>query len=180
MMRIQPRRWLDVRPLLLVLLATMLVGKAHIAEAQTANEQTLGSRKSPWAAFGLSFLLTGAGQAYNGQWVKGGLMLGGQLASLGVVIAGGDDCDFVQDGGECGLVVIGLAGVVAFALSSWIDAPMSANAINRRITGEVALQIGPRLIVPQSRSARSGIQPSGLRSLHRTSSVGLSLVRVRF
>ncbi len=73
---------LNIRPLLLVLLA-MLVASAHTAEAQTSSEQTVESRKSPWLAFGLSVLLVpGAGQAYNGQWGKGGLMLGGVVVSF--------------------------------------------------------------------------------------------------
>ena len=80
MMRPQPMRWLDVGPLLLVLLTTVLIGStAGTAEAQSE------SRKSPWAAGGLSFVIPGAGQAYNGQWGKGGLMLTGLVVSAVVV-----------------------------------------------------------------------------------------------
>ena len=57
MTRPQPKRWLNVRPLLLALLATILLGSAHTAEAQTASEQTVETRKSPWVAFALSFLV---------------------------------------------------------------------------------------------------------------------------
>ena len=93
MMRAQPKRGFNVSPLLVVLLTTMLIGvTARTAEAQVE------SRKSPSGAFALSFLLTGAGQAHNGQWAKGGLMLGGQVVSAGVMIGGADGCDFFDSG----------------------------------------------------------------------------------
>ena len=177
----QPKRWLNVGPLLLVLLTTVLLGSAHTAEAQTASEQTVEARKSPFVAFALSFLvIPGAGQAYNGQWGKGGLMLGGVAVSFGVVLA--DDCDVFYTANNCGfLTAAGLVGVAGFVLWSWIDAPLAANAINRRIdAGQVALEIGPQLILPQGRSTMGGLRPSGLQSLHRDSRIGLSLVRVRF
>ena len=161
---LEGRYALNVRSLLLLLLAMMLIGSAHTAEAQTASEQTVESRKSPWLAFGLSFLvLPGAGQAYNGQWGKGGLMLGGVAVSFGVVLA--DDCDVFYTANNCGfLTAAGFVGVVGFVLWSWIDAPLAANAINRRIdTGQVALEIGPQLVAP-----------------NRDSRIDLSLVRVRF
>ena len=184
MMHLQAKRRLNVGPLLLVLLTTVLIGSAHTAEAQTASEQTVESRKSPWGAFGLSILIPGAGQAYNGQWGKGGLMLGGEVVSVVVVAVNVGDCGVSELFGNtdrCGLVNAGVVGMVGFALWSWIDAPLAANAINRRIdAGQVALEIGPQLIVPQSRSVMGGLRPSGFPSFHRDSRVGLSLVRVRF
>ncbi len=158
-MRHESKRLLSLRPLLLFLLTTGLIG----ATARTTQAQT-ESRKSPWAALGLSFLIPGGGQAYNGQWAKGGLMLGG-AALFAVPVLGELECGLEADD-ECGGVaftvgVIGLFGIVAWSL---IDAPITAKAINRRIdAGGVALEIGPRLIVP-----------------NRDSRVGLSLVRVRF
>ena len=176
MMRTQARRWLNLPPLLVILLTTILIGStACAAEAQVE------SRKSPWGAFGLSFLITGAGQAYNGQWGKGGLMLGGQVVSAGVMVAGADDCDFFDSGDDCNFVLAGAIGFVGFWVWSWIDAPITANAINRRIdAGQVTIEIGPQLIVPQGRSAIGGLRRSGFPSFHRDSRVGLSLVRVRF
>ena len=152
------KRLPSFRPFLLLLLTAMLIGAA----ARTAEAQT-ESRKSPWLAFGLSYLLPGAGQAYNGQWGKGGLMLGGVAVSFGVVLA--DDCDVFYTANDCGfLTAAGVVGMVGFVLWSWIDAPITANAINRRIdAGQVALEIGPQLIAP-----------------NRDSGAGLSLVRVRF
>ena len=159
--------------LLLLLTATLIGSTAHTVEAQE-------SRKSPWGAFALSFLIPGAGQAYNGQWGKGGLMLGGVVVSSGVVLA--DDCDVFSTGNNCGfLTAAGFIGMVGFVLWSWIDAPITANAINRRIeAGQVALEIGPDLSVPRSRSAMGGLRPLGSPSFHMDSRIDLSLVRVRF
>ena len=93
-------------------------------------------------------------------------MLGGGLVSAGVALAGAGECD---SSGDCSQLTAGLIGMFGFWVWSMIDAPVSANSINRRIeAGQVALEIGPRLIAPQL------IVPSG------GSRVGLSLVRVKF
>lgn len=154
-----------LRPLSIVLLAIAMIGSADPAEGQSASEetseQTEEAPKSAVGAFGLSMMIPGAGQAHNGQWGKGALMLGGGLVSLGVAIAGADECD---SSGDCSLLTAGVVGLVGFWVWSMIDAPVSASSINRRIdAGEVALEIGPQLIAP-----------------NRDSLVGLSLVRVRF
>ncbi len=167
MMHLQAKRCLSLRPILLLLLTTMLIGStAHTVEAQTEAGQTVESRKSPWLAFGLSFLIPGAGQAYNGQWAKGGLMFGGVAAFAVVMASDFDNCEFVYATPQapCGVFWAGLVGAGLFALWSWVDAPRTANAINRRIdAGPVSLEIGPQLIAP-----------------NRDSRFGLSLVRVRF
>ncbi len=165
MMRARPKRSLNVRPLLLVLLTTVLLGSANTAEAQTASEQTVEARKSPWVAFALSFfVIPGAGQAYNGQWGKGGLMLGGVVIFGGILLANVDECFFSSDGAVCGWTLAGYGGVGLFWVWSMIDAPLAAKGINRRIdAGQVSLEIGPQLIAP-----------------NRDSRFGLSLVRVRF
>ena len=138
------------------------------------------SRKSPGVAFALSFFVTGTGQAYNKQWGKGGLMLGGQLVSWGVLLS--DNCDVFYTANNCGgLTTAGFVGIVGFWVWSVIDAPLAARGINRRIdAAQVALEIGPQLIVSQSRSARGGLRAAGLPSFHRDSRIDLSLVRVRF
>ncbi len=160
-----------LRLLSIVLLTAVMIGSAHPAEGQTASDQTVESTtaeattaeppKSPGGAFALSLMIPGAGQAHNGQWGKGALMLGGGLVSVGAAVAGSDECDSSDD---CALFTAGLVGMVGFWVWSMIDAPVSANSINRRIdAGEVALEIGPQLIAP-----------------NRDSLVGLSLLRVRF
>ncbi len=158
-------RPVGLRALSIVLLTTVMIGSAHPAEGQTASEetseQTAEAPKSPGGAFALSLMIPGAGQAHNGQWAKGALMLGGGLVSVGVALAGADQCDSSDD---CSLLTAGLVGMVGFWVWSMVDAPVTANLINRRIdAGQVALEIGPQLTAP-----------------NRGSSVGLSLVRVRF
>ncbi len=179
MMRPQANRWLNVRPLLLGLLTMMLIGSPHTAEAQTASEQTVESRKSPWLAFGLSFVITGAGQAYNGQWGKGGVMLGGTAVSA--ILASTADCDW-DFGLPCGgRSAVGFIGILGFSLWSLIDAPITAKAINREIdAGQVSLEVGPRLIPPQGRSTTSSIRPSAFRSSRETLRIDLGLVRMSF
>ncbi len=162
---------LSPRPLSIVLLTAVMIGSAHPAEGQTASDQTVESTtaeattaeppKSPGGAFALSLMIPGAGQAHNGQWGKGALMLGGGLVSVGAAVAGSDECD---SSGNCALFTAGLVGMIGFWVWSMIDAPVSASSINRRIeAGEVALEIGPQLIAP-----------------NRDALVGLSLLRVRF
>ncbi len=155
----------SLRPLSIVLITTVMMGWAHAAEGQTASEetseQTVEVPKSAAGAFALSMMIPGAGQAHNGQWAKGGLMLGGGLVSVGVAITGADECDSSDD---CSLLTAGLVGMFGFWVWSMIDAPVTARSINRRTdAGQVALEIGPRLIAPNGDSL-----------------VGLSLVRVRF
>ena len=177
MMRPQSKRGLNVSLLLVVLLTTVLIGMtARTAEAQVE------SRKSPWLAFGLSYMLPGGGQAYNGQWAKAGLMVGGEVASIVVFATNGEDClSGSSFGGDCGLAWAGFLAGAWIRIWSMIDAPVTANAINRRIeAGEVALEIGPQLIMPQSRSAMGSLRPSGFPSFQRNSRIDLSLVRVRF
>ncbi len=149
------------RLLSIVLLTAVMIGSAHPAEGQSASEQTEEAPKSVAGAFGLSMMIPGAGQAHNGQWGKGTVMLGGALVSVGVAIAGSNECG---SSGDCSLRNAGLVGMFGFWVWSMIDAPVSANSINRRSDdGQVALEIGPQLIAP-----------------NRGSRAGLSLVRVKF
>ncbi len=169
------RGLLSLRPLLLLLLITMLIG----ATVRTAEAQ-VESRKSPWVALGLS-MLPGGGQAYNGQWAKGGLMLGGAVL-FSVPLLGQIECGLDPDD-ECGgaALIVGFIGIAGIALWTLIDAPISAIAINRRIDeGQVALEIGPQLMVRQSRSAMGDLRPSGFPSSHRDLRIDVSLVGVRF
>ncbi len=156
MMRSRTKRLPSLGPLLLLFLTVTLIGATpHAAEAQAE------SRKSPWLAGGLSFVIPGTGQFYNGQWAKGGLMLGGALASTGLM-ASGVAC--FDNSNDCSQMTIGVAAYLGIWAWSIIDGARTSNAINRRIdSGQVALEFGPALTSPSSGSR-----------------VGLSLVRVRF
>lgn len=135
--------------------------------------QVTTGRKSPGVAFLLSFLIVGAGQGYNGQWGKALLMAGGAVTSLAIAGAGAEDCVDFED---CGRFTLGVVGALGFALWSWIDAPISASAINTRIDMGLALEVGPRtqLGFPSDRLAA---QLSHGRS---TPQLGLSFARLRF
>ncbi len=147
------------------------------AQAETPSQpraQVTTGRKSPGLAFFLSFLLVGAGQGYNGQWGKTALMAGGFLASYGVASAGTEDCSELD---ECGQLAAGVVGMIGFALWSWIDAPISASAINtRRELGIASLEFGPRPVVgmPSDRLARRLTRGRG------TPQLGLSVARLKF
>jgi hypothetical protein len=83
-------------------------------------------KKSPWLAWGLSFVVfPGLGQFYNGDVGKGiGFTVVG-LASMILSIS-------AEDSGDEGLQ--GLGGTFFFGtwLVSWIDAPIRSSAINRQ------------------------------------------------
>jgi hypothetical protein len=145
---------------------------AAAAAAPTTRQVTAG-RKSPGLAFLLSFLITGAGQGYNGQWGKGLLMFGGAVASIAVYNAGTETDDCVLND-ECSQRDAGLAALAVFWLWSVIDAPISASAINRRLDAGVALEIGPRL------DGRLASSATGLRVLPEPPRYAISLARVSF
>ena len=108
-------------------------------------------------------------------------MFGG-AALFAVPLLGQIECGLDPDN-ECGgtALTIGFIGIAGIALWSLIDAPISAKAINRRIDeGQVAVEIGPQLIVRQKRSAMGDLRPSGFPSFHRGLRIDVSLVRVRF
>jgi hypothetical protein len=121
----------------------------------------------------LSFLIVGAGQGYNGQWGKALLMAGGAITSVAVAANNQEDCAEFE---ECGTFTLGVVGALGFALWSWIDAPISASAINTRLDMGMALEVGPRpqLGFPSDQLARR--IPRGA----RTPQVGISLARLRF
>jgi len=137
------------------------------------------SRKSPGLAFLLSFwIFPGAGQGYNGQWGKGVAMFAGALVSVGMFAAGIDDC---VSGDTCGVGAAGFIGFVGFWLWSWIDAPISASAINRRIdAGGMALGVGPRLYDAPSAGAANHARLAGLQMVKPVPRVNLSLVNLQF
>lgn len=101
------------------------------------REHIGGQQKNPWLAFGLSALITGGGQFYNGQHGKGAAQLGGVILGLGLMISGIEDDyerngDLVDPDGDDGNVVSGFLLWFGSSLWSMIDAPISANRINEQ------------------------------------------------
>jgi len=135
--------------------------------------QVTDGRKSPGVAFLLSFLIIGAGQGYNGQWGKALLMAGGAVSSLAIAANGAEDC---ADYEECGTFTLGVVGALGFALWSWIDAPISASAINTRLDMGISLELGPRTQLGFPSDRLAGQLSRG----RRTPQIGLSLARLRF
>lgn len=145
--------------------------KEPVAAAGTTRPQVTTGRKSPGLAFLLSFLITGAGQGYNGQWGKGALMFGGVVASAAVAAGGATDC---ADYDECGRFSLGIAGILVFGLWSWIDAPVTASAINRRLDAGMALELGPKL------DGRLSSTLDGRVPFNEPTRYGISLARLSF
>jgi hypothetical protein len=127
---------------------SLALGLANLVAFSTgrlaAQESGQDSRKSPAAALALSLLVPGAGQVYNGQYLKGAGMFGGvALTSWAIVLTVSDVLELDDDASGTEVHVLGAIGMGAM-LWSWIDAPLSARAINRRIElGGAALEVGP-------------------------------------
>ena len=152
------------------------VAPPTVAETSQPRAPITTGRKDPYLAFFLSVVVTGTGQGYNGQWGKAAVMAGGFWTSFLIARGGADNCFDVIDDAECGQFAGGLLGMFGIWMWSWIDAPISANAINTRLALGIALEVGPR---PQL-----GFQTDALaRQISRGRSspqIGVSLARFRF
>ena len=117
--------------------------------SQSQSNVVLTSRKNPWVAGVMSFLVPGLGQFYNKEYTKGTIhfatvVCGYTLFLLAVEddvihynytsFSGGSQAsrEMVDVDGDNGVGGVGL--LVAFGTSVWsiIDAPISANRINRQ------------------------------------------------
>jgi hypothetical protein len=92
------------------------------------TSQTWISKRNPWAAFGLSWLLTGMGQFYNHEKTKGTVMLGLYLPFAVWFIV--DQKRDPNTGAES-YPLIPLAVSTGIKVWSMVDAPLSAKRINR-------------------------------------------------
>ncbi len=110
-------------------------------------EEELGPPRQPALAFLLSLVMPGLGQLYNGQIVKGGILLGIMLAGLSLFMLIGDAKTALQNmiafvvnpsrmRGDISqvhlLITLALFIVWVYAI---LDAPLSAVARNRRLPG---------------------------------------------
>lgn len=95
--------------------------------------------RNPGLAFILSFLLPGVGQLYNGQMLKGGIIIA--VVILGLLLSGGGDFFYnilaylvnptrVRGDQSGWQLLAGVAALVAW-FYAFIDAPLSAAARNR-------------------------------------------------
>jgi len=113
---------------------TAQIDKMTRDPAPASRQSPVSGRKSPGVAFLLSFLVPGAGQGYNGQWGKAGVMFGGFVVSSAVLLSGfcTDSCS--DNPSRDRSFVVGALGFVGFPVWSWIDAPRSASRINERLS----------------------------------------------
>lgn len=108
------------------------------------QEQEQVEEKNPWHAFGLSVLITGGGQWYNEQYGKGLAQFGIAVAGAGVMLAALEDntnnIDVDDDDTLGGVGAMMWLGAIVWSL---VDAPMSANAINKERRESARFQINP-------------------------------------
>jgi len=99
----------------------------------TGPEQQFQTYKSPGVAFALSFLLPGAGQFYNGDYLKGGVQFG--IASIAAILIWSE---ILQEANQPGthetdeqMLLIGYLIFASNWVWSFVDAPISAKRINK-------------------------------------------------
>lgn len=108
-----------------------------ISKETVMRMHTIGKKKNPMVALGLSFPIIGAGQFYNGQYAKGAIQLGAGIVGLGLTLSASGDNQDQPDGNldvdsDDWMSVPGYLLLFGGAIWSLIDAPMSANRINQQ------------------------------------------------
>lgn len=106
---------------------------------------TIALPRNPGLAFLLSLLMPGVGQLYNGQFVKGGVILGIMVLGVIIFLATPGGSDFIFNllaylvnpararGGMSGLQLLAALMMFLAWVYAFIDAPLSAAARNRLI-----------------------------------------------
>jgi len=120
-----------------LVLCLCLAALTPIAQAQELARPQ--KRKSPEAAWGLSFVYPGLGQAYNGDW---GRAVGfGVPASIGWGLYWSSWEDCVVNHTNCMTRNVSAAIILTAWIGAQIDAPRRAFAINRERS--MSLEVGP-------------------------------------
>ena len=123
-------------------------------------------QKSPVVAFVLSSVLPGAGQAYNGEWGKGALQFGGTAFGVGLFLHAESELNDFNDWGAWitaeRTAILGIIGAfigVGFKVWSMIDAPISANRINKQAQSAHLFQMdaGPFVVGADPVVRRGGV-----------------------
>ena len=117
------------------------------ANIQAQNNIVFVSRKDPFIAGALSFLITGLGQVYNGEYTKGLLHFTVAVSGYTLYFLALEDNYYYYGWWDPDKDdTIGIAGlIVGFGTAVWsvIDAPISANRINRRNQQRISIQPNP-------------------------------------
>lgn len=116
-----------------VILLVCMTYFIYVAPDVSAQQQE--QVKDPWVAFISSMVIVGGGQVYNGQVGKGGILLTGGIVGLGLAFSEADRPDSDK-------AMIGSGLFLGCFLWSVIDAPMTANRINREAR-QSSLYINP-------------------------------------
>lgn len=118
-------------------LNSLSASTVHDAQLSTAEPTAISGsnqqkgRKSPPVAFGLSLLITGLGQHYNGEHVKGVIQEVAVLVGA-LLIAVGNRGEFPSYRQNVPQMNVGIGICAGSAIWSIIDAPLSASRINRK------------------------------------------------
>ena len=109
----------------------------RISREPVFGSRTFIQKKNPMVALGLSFPIVGSGQFYNGEYTKGVAQMGAAIVGLGLVLsAGGDNMDSPEGNLDADnddwRSIPGYVLFLGGAIWSLVDAPMSANRINRQ------------------------------------------------
>ncbi len=112
----------------------------RISREPVLGSRTLSQKKNPMVALGLSFPIVGSGQFYNGEYTKGVAQMGAAIVGLGLVLSAGGDNTDSPDGNldadnDDWRSIPGYVLLLGGAIWSLVDAPMSANRINRQNQG---------------------------------------------
>ena len=88
-------------------------------------------------ALGLSFPIVGSGQFYNGEYTKGVAQMDAAIIGLGLVLSAGNDNTNSPDGNldadnDDWRSIPGYVLFLGRSIWALVDAPMSANRINRQ------------------------------------------------
>ena len=134
--------------------------------AKMSKEPVMGMRghigvgakkKNPWISFGLSALITGGGQFYNGQHSKGVAQLGGVILGIGLMVSGFEDNytryamsensaiiyeKHVDPDDDDRKAVFGFLLFFGSYIWSVVDAPISANSINQQPSYGHLIELG--------------------------------------
>jgi hypothetical protein len=114
-------------------LNAQITGGGKINSDQEQNIQTIKGNsglKKPGVSTILSILLPGAGQYYNGQNIKGGIMTAGYSLGVACAVAG---LRANSGNGHETLTALGIGLVIVSEIYSIIDAPINANKINEKV-----------------------------------------------
>jgi len=112
-------------------------------DAGSRDERVSG--KSPWLAFGLSYVFPGLGQLYNGQYVKAVVFPTIVCLGAALMMVSSPGADFSADDTSYPLLYAGVGLAGGAYIWSLVDAPVSANKIN----GRRQAQAGIPLVSPE-------------------------------